>query len=52
MQAQNIYQEISCTCAGTSIGIPMYPGNKFLMKFGHLKFGHVKNSQEILDQKY
>ena len=47
---RKIYQEISCTIIGTSIGMSMYPGHKFFIKFGHLKLGHVKNSWEMLDQ--
>ena len=35
---------------GTGIGMSMYPGNKFFMKLGCLKFGHTKNSEEMLDQ--
>ena len=42
------YWEISCMFAGTSIVMPMYPG---FVKFGHLNFSHLKNSQEMLDQK-
>ena len=47
---RKIYLEISYTIVGTSIGMPMYPGGKFYMKFGCLKFGHSKNSQEKLDK--
>ena len=47
---REIYWEISCTFIGTGIGMPMYPGIKFFMKFGHLKFGCSKISQEMLDQ--
>ena len=42
-----IYQEISCIFVGTGIGMPMYPGNNFFVKFSCLKFGHTKNSWEI-----
>ena len=31
---------------GTSIGMPMYSGNKFFMKSSHLKFGCTENSWE------
>ena len=43
---RKIYQEISCMFVGTGIGMPMYPGNRFFMKFSCLKFGLLENSQE------
>ena len=49
-QLQKVSWEFSCTFAGTSIGMPVYPGNNFFVKFSHLKFGCSKNSQEMLDQ--
>ena len=43
---RKIYQEISYMFVGTGIGMPVYPGYNFFMKFGHLRFGHVETSQE------
>ena len=40
----------SCIFVGTSIGMPMYSGNKVFVKFGHLKFSCMESSQEMLDQ--
>ena len=36
----------------TSIGMPMYSGNKFSKNSSHLKFSHTENSWEMLDQYY
>ena len=48
---RKIYWEISCRLAGTGIGMPMYPGNKFFMKSRHSNSRCLKNSLEMLDQK-
>ena len=47
---RNNYWEILCTFVGTSIGMSMYPGNKYFMKFGHLKLSCLKNSWKMQDQ--
>ena len=41
-----IYWDNSSNFIGTSIGMPVYSGNKLFRKFGHSKFGHTENSQE------
>ena len=37
---------------GDSIGMPMYPGNKFFENLGHSKFGCTEKPWEMLDQYY
>ena len=37
---------------GNSIRMPVSSGNKFFENLGSSKFGHTKNSQEMLDQYY
>ena len=37
---------------GSSIGMPMEPGNKFFENFCCLEFGCTENSWEMLDQYY
>ena len=42
--------EISGTFSGTSTGMPVYPGNNIFVKFSHLKFGLLNNTQQMLNQ--
>ena len=43
---RKIYWEISCTFAGTGIGMPMYPGDKFSMKFWSLEIWSLEEFPE------